>query len=148
MSTPTALGSQNRTREKVIATPSQTPVSASSRTTTKPADTLFFWLDWSIKVLAVAAAVVFGIWAPLSYQATNNASASGDAAQSSILSAAQAAMSQASSAALTANSQASRVLSAQNWAAVEQSIALDAMNSRIGAIGQLWLYEFCLVYTV
>jgi hypothetical protein len=137
MSTPTALRSQSRTGEKVIATTSQSPSSPSSYTTPKWVDTLLFGLDWGIKVLGVAAAVVFGIWAPLSYQAANNANTSGDAAQNSIL-----------SAAFTANTQASSALSIQISAAAEQSLALDAMNSRIGAIGQLWLLDFCLGNTV
>ena len=137
MSTPTPLRSQDRAGEKVTVTSPQSPSSPSSYTTPKWVDALLFWFDWGIKVLSVAAAVVFGIWAPLSYQAANNASASGDAAQSSII-----------GAAFAANSQASSALCIQSSAAAKQSVALDAMNSRIGAIGQLWLLDFCLGNTV
>ena len=138
MSSPPAISSpQNNIREKVVATSSQPPSSPFKSPTPKWVDTLIFCLDWGIKVLGVAAAVVFGIWAPLSYQATNNANTSDDAAQSSMISAAYA-----------ANSQASSALRIQSSAAVQQSIALDAMNSRIGAIGQLWLLSFCLDNTV
>ncbi|KAH8766534.1 hypothetical protein BGZ57DRAFT_900702 [Hyaloscypha finlandica] len=128
MSTPTALPSQS-TREKVVAISSQPASSRASNATPKWVDTLLFWVDWGIKVLGVAAAVIFGIWAPLSYQAANN----GDAATSSMI-----------SAAFAANSQASSALSIQSTAAAKQSVALDALNSRIGAIGQLWLLDFCL----
>jgi len=132
MSTPTALPSQS-TREKVVAISSQPAGSRASNATPKWVDTLLFWVDWGIKVLGVAAAVIFGIWAPLSYQAANN----GDAATSSMI-----------SAAFAANSQASSALSIQSTAAAQQSVALDALNSRIGAIGQLWLLDFCLGNTV
>ena len=71
----------------------------------------------------MAAAVVFGIRAPLSYQAANNASASDDAAQSSVV-----------SAAFAANTQASSALSIHSSAVAEQSVTLDVMNSRVGAI--------------
>jgi hypothetical protein len=136
MSTPTALPSQS-TREKVVAISSQPASSRASNATPKWVDTLLFWVDWGIKVLGVAAAVIFGIWAPLSYQAANNTSTSGDAATSSMI-----------SAAFAANSQASSALSIQSTAAAKQSVALDALNSRIGAIGQLWLLDFCLGNTV
>jgi hypothetical protein len=45
------------------------------------------------------------------------------------------------STAVAASSQASA-------AASQQSEALNAMNSRISAIGQLWLYDFCISQTV
>ena len=39
-------------------------------------------------------------------------------------------------------------LSLQSLVAAKQSVALDVLNSRIGAIGQLWLLDFCLGNTV
>jgi hypothetical protein len=137
MSTPTASTPKISAGGKPIATPPQPPSSPSTSTTPNRVDTLLFWLDWAIKVLGIAAAVIFGIWAPLSYQATDNANTSGDAAQNSMI-----------SAAFAANSQASSALSIQSSAAAKQSVALDALNSRIGAIGQLWLLDFCLGNTV
>ncbi|EPE27441.1 hypothetical protein GLAREA_04232 [Glarea lozoyensis ATCC 20868] len=136
MSAPLASRSEGKTEEQAVAAPSPTTSLPSSDTGPKWGDTLLFWFDWGIKVLGVAAAVVFGIWAPLSYQAANDASTSGDATQSSIL-----------QAALSANSQAASALSAQNSLAAKQSLALEDLNQRIGAIGQLWLLDFCVINT-
>ncbi|KAG4411536.1 hypothetical protein IFR04_015326 [Cadophora malorum] len=130
---PTSSTPQGGTKERVTASSSHAPGSTIRNTTPKWVETLLFWLDWVIKVLGVAAAVVFGIWAPLSFQAANDASATGDATQSSVM-----------SAVISVNGQASSALSIQSSAAAEQSIALDAINSRIGAIGQLSLLDFCL----
>jgi hypothetical protein len=85
---------------------------------------------WALNVAVLAAAIVFGIWAPLSYNITLNGNSGNDASSSSMLSAVQAASSQASAAAST------------------QSAILDDMNSRIGAVGQLWLVNFCAAQTV
>ena len=132
---PPSSGAQVGTKERITASSSQAPGSTTRNRNPTPkwVDTLLFWLDWAIKVLSVAAAVVFGIWAPLSFQAANDASASGDATQSSVMSAVN-----------SVNGQASSALRIQSSAAAEQSVALDAMNSRIGAIGQLSLLDFCL----
>lgn len=137
MSTPAATTPQDKSREKVNATSPQFPNLPSSPTAPTWVDTLLFWIDWGIKVLGVAAAVVFGIWAPLSYEAANNASASGDSVQSSILSIAS-----------VANSQASNAFSVQSSVAARQSAALGNIERRIDAIGQLLLLEFCLGNTV
>ena len=91
------------------------------------------YLEWTLKVLGFAAACIFGAWAPLSYKATLDGNSGNDAAQS-----------QASVAA----SQQSIAANQQSVAASQQSVALDAINSRVGAIGQLWLYDFCITQTV
>jgi hypothetical protein len=85
---------------------------------------------WALNVAVLAAAIVFGIWAPLSYNITLNGNSGNDASSSSMLSAVLAASSQASAAAST------------------QSAILDDMSSRIGAVGQLWLVDFCAAQTV
>lgn len=77
------------------------------------------FLEWILKVLGFAATCIFGAWAPLSYKATLDGNSGSDAAQSSMVSADTAVSSQASA------------------VASQQSVVLDAMNSRIGAIGQL-----------
>jgi hypothetical protein len=155
MSSPIASGPQNTTEGNITATYSQAPASVRKSSSPTWVDGLLFWLDWSIKVLGVAAALVFGIWAPLSYQATNNARVSGDAAQSSAMSVASSQAAEVlavqSSAVVVQNSAMQYHIWAadmQSVAAIHQSKALDEMNSRIGAIGQLSLLEFCLVYTV
>lgn len=86
--------------------------------------------QWALNVAVLAAAIVFGIWAPLSYNVTLNGNSGSDASSSSMLSAVLAASSQASAAART------------------QSAILDDMSSRIGAVGQLWLVDFCAAKTV
>ena len=98
-------------------------------------------LEWGIKILGLAAAVVFGVWAPISYQATADGNNSSDAAQSSMMSVAMSASYQANTAMSSLNSIAAAASS-------QASIALDALNSHIVAIGQLWLYEFCAGQTV
>lgn len=101
-------------------------------------------VEWTIKVLGIAAACVFGAWAPLSYKATLDGNTGNNAAQKSAIHAALAASSQAREAA----SQQSVAASHQRVLANKQSSALDDLNSRIEAIGQLWLYDFCLSRTV
>jgi hypothetical protein len=77
------------------------------------------FLEWTVKVLGFAAAIIFGAWAPLSYKATLDGNSGNDAAQSQVSAAAR-----------------------------QQSLALATMNSKVGAIGQLWLYDFCIAQTV
>jgi hypothetical protein len=91
---------------------------------------LEYFCKWALSATGVAAAVVFGIWAPLSYKATIDGNNGNDASQSAASDAASSAASLASTAAET------------------QRVMLDAMNSRIEAIGQLWLVDFCDIRTV
>jgi hypothetical protein len=70
------------------------------------------FLDYFVQILAVAAAVVFGIWAPLSYKATVQGNQGNDAA------------------------------------ALNQTLQFDDLNNKLGAIGQLWLYNYCATQTV
>ncbi|KAH8696192.1 hypothetical protein BGW36DRAFT_428212 [Talaromyces proteolyticus] len=87
------------------------------------------FFKWALNVAVLAAAIVFGIWAPLSYNITLDGNSSNDASSSSMLSAVLAASSQASIAAST------------------QSAILEDMSGRMGAIGQLWLVDFCATQT-
>lgn len=100
-------------------------------------DGFLFWLDWIIKVLGVAAAVVFGIWAPLSFEASNEASSSGNETQNTLM-----------SAVLAVETQASIAAAQQTSAAAQQSIALENLNNRMDAIGQLLILDFCKDHTV
>lgn len=88
------------------------------------------FFKWAFNVAVLAAAIVFGIWAPLSYNVTLDGNSSNDASSSSMLSAVLEASYQAAAAAST------------------QSAILDDMSGRIGAIGQLWLVDFCATQTV
>lgn len=65
------------------------------------------FLTYAVQIVSVAAAVVFGVWAPLSYKATVQGNQGNDATGSN------------------------------------QTLQFDDLNNRLGAIGQLWLYDFC-----
>src|SRR5262249_45290353 len=93
----------------------------------------FTILYWLCIVLAAAASVVFGIWAPLSYNAAVDANRDSNAAQS-------AANDLASSAYLIASS--------ANVIAADQSRAIEALQTNMVALGQLWLVDFCVQRTV
>lgn len=131
-------------KEKAMAT-TRKPIPASGNTpgaqsrppqkTNKHQDSLregkwgkFF--TWALNVAALAAAIVFGIWAPLSYNVTLDGNRSNDASTSSMINAVLAVSSQASVAATT------------------QSAMLDNLSGQLGAIGQLWLVDFCASQTV
>jgi len=87
-----------------------------------------FWLEWILKSLGVAAAIVFGIWAPISYQATVDGNAGNNASQESIASRLSALHAQATSAASFQRSAAS---------------AIAELNSKVDGIGLLWAYSYC-----
>ncbi|KAK3633769.1 hypothetical protein LTR22_019953, partial [Elasticomyces elasticus] len=93
---------------------------------------ILFTVNWICVVLGVAAAIVFGIWAPLSYEATASDNRGNSATQSSII-----------SALLAANNVALLALSA----AIAQGTALDEVQSRLGAMGQLALVGLCVTET-
>ncbi|RDW58426.1 hypothetical protein BP5796_12356 [Coleophoma crateriformis] len=85
--------------------------------------------NWAFNIAVLAAAIVFGIWAPLSYNVTLVGNNGNDASSKSMLSAMQAASAQAS------------------VVASKQSTMLNTMGNRIAAIGQLRLAEFCATQT-
>ena len=92
-----------------------------------------FAVTWITGVLAVAAAIVFGIWAPLSYKATADGNRDNNAAQSSLMDSMSSMIRSISS----ANSIASAALS-----------SAGAQNRQLGAMGQLALIDFCETRTV
>jgi hypothetical protein len=158
---------------------SREPAEASARTGPRLSSGLKFILTWTVGVLGVAAAIIFGIWAPLSYDATVQSNRESDQAQSSMLSAVsvaniQAASQQASQIYAMENlySQATALLNVES-SAVDmigsldahatallniQSSAADAfqnlnsavetLNRRISAMGELQLVDFCLTQLV
>ncbi|PSN68555.1 hypothetical protein BS50DRAFT_674943 [Corynespora cassiicola Philippines] len=94
-----------------------------------------FLLDWSLKILGVLAAVLFGIWAPISYNATAEGNDKNDAAQTELVEKLDAMSSQAS---LAANAQ-SAVLEEQASLASEMA----SVKSRIQELAVLRAWEFC-----
>lgn len=86
------------------------------------------YLEWVIKILGVAAAVTFGIWAPISYKITADGNSGNDRAQSSLLSQIESMRSQVATAA-----------SAQRSA----STALAEIQDQLNNLGLLRAWEFC-----
>lgn len=80
---------------------------------------------------------MFGIWAPLSYEATASANSSNDVAQSSMIDALSSVADMARTATRIARS-----------AATGQSSALSKMQDRLAAIGELAVIDFCLTQSV
>ena len=136
---PAAGSTQNATQEK-LKDPAPKDGAVTNRTTrtaqkptsaeSDPSGALERGLFWAVQAIGMAAAVVFGVWAPLAYKATVDGNSGNDASSSSMLSALLSASSEASVAAAT------------------QSAMLDAVNSRLDAMGQLWLVDVCRSLTV
>lgn len=119
-------------------------------------------LDWAIKILGLAAAVLFGIWVPISYKATADGNSSSDAAQTSLMDAqaslndvATSAMSIAASASFDASTAQDSMIAIAMYSVTiaaspssQTSMALDALTSLMVAIGQLNLYAYCDQNTV
>lgn len=93
---------------------------------------LIFATTWVAGVLAAAASILFGVWAPLSYKAAADGNRDNNAMLSSMLSSVSIANSIAQAALSTASAQAS---------------LLEHAQSRLGAMGQLALYHFCATQT-
>ncbi|KAH6613833.1 hypothetical protein C7974DRAFT_417585 [Boeremia exigua] len=91
------------------------------------------YLDWAIKILSVAAAVTFGIWAPISYKITADGNSGNDKAQASL-------MSEISS----MRAEAETAASAQRSAVT----ALAKLRDQLDNIGLLRAWEFCDGQTV
>lgn len=118
-------------KRKAVSTSANTPRQSSpNRNNDQLGKRVEKFCKWALNVAVLAAAIVFGIWAPLSYNITLNGNSSNDASSSLMLNAVLAARSQVSAAAST------------------QSAILEDMRSRIGAVGQLWLVDFCATQTV
>lgn len=91
------------------------------------------WVDWGIKVFGFAAAITFGIWAPLSYTATADGNDSNNAAQA------------------TAMSMQSSILAAQESMVTAQSSLADmqsSINLQLSAMGKMNAINFCLAHPV
>ena len=92
---------------------------------------IFFAIKWTCGILTVAASIVFGIWAPLSYEATISDNDTDNAIVS--------VLSNARDLASTANIVASNALDT----ASAQHEVMGSLYSTIGLMGQLAVMEFC-----
>ncbi|KAJ4383997.1 hypothetical protein N0V86_000841 [Didymella sp. IMI 355093] len=89
-----------------------------------------FILDWALKILGVAAAILFGIWAPISYKITADGNAGNDEAQASLMSAISSMRDEARTAAFAQRSAVT---------------ALSKVQDQLANIGLLRAYEICLL---
>ncbi|ORY10668.1 hypothetical protein BCR34DRAFT_345467 [Clohesyomyces aquaticus] len=87
-----------------------------------------FMLDWAFKILGVASAILFGVWAPISYQATKSGNADNDEAQKEL---------SRRMAALNSQGQAASMLQAS------AATALASLQRNVGSFGLLRVWEFC-----
>lgn len=127
---PTSTNSHN---EKANNATTAGPATRSAKPPSKNNNVISFTLNWICVVLTVAATIVFGIWAPLSYRATADGNRDNNEVQSSMM-----------QQVMTANSIASSALRS----AGVQSTVLAGMQSRLDAMGQLALVDFCRTQTV
>ncbi|PGH21613.1 hypothetical protein AJ80_03046 [Polytolypa hystricis UAMH7299] len=102
----------------------------------RPSSGCMFIIHWLCMILTVAATVLFGIWAPLSYSATKEGNQNNDAQQSYMAERAS-----------SANDIASSALSLQRRMVSEQARALVTMQAQLEAMGQVALLQACAMYT-
>ncbi|EDN05997.1 predicted protein [Histoplasma mississippiense (nom. inval.)] len=104
-----------------------------------PIGGLTFILHWGCAVLTVAATVLFGIWAPLSYQETKEANIGNDEMQRALILSAESANEIATSALLAA--------SRQLQFATAQASAISNLQEQLAAMGEVALLQFCNAQT-
>lgn len=98
-----------------------------------------FFLDWTLKILGVACAILFGIWAPISFKLTSDGNKENDASQKAVFSQLGDIRLQAATAAQVQHAAASAIASVQ-FAAVS---AMAGVEQQLGRIGRLRAMEFC-----
>ncbi|KAK2808252.1 hypothetical protein FQN50_004807 [Emmonsiellopsis sp. PD_5] len=101
----------------------------------RPASGLVFILRWICTILTVASTILFGVWAPLSYAATNRASKDNELAQRELFDSIESASAVAES--------ALSVASAQLYVAGAQATAIGNLQGQLGAMGQIALLQYC-----
>lgn len=76
-STCVAIDGYDESKNANVPSSRRSSVSSISRLTS----TREYMLDWALKVLGILSAILFGIWAPVSYRAQTSGNASNDDAQ-------------------------------------------------------------------
>ncbi|PGH02273.1 hypothetical protein GX51_04713 [Blastomyces parvus] len=104
-----------------------------------PTSGLIFILRWGCAILTVAATVLFGVWAPLSYQETKNANKVNDEMQHALIKSAKSANAIATS--------LFEAASLQLQIATAQASVLESLQSQLAAMGQVALLQFCNAQT-
>ncbi|OAX83874.1 hypothetical protein ACJ72_01751 [Emergomyces africanus] len=105
----------------------------------RPTSGLIFMLRWGCAILTVAATILFGVWAPLSYQETKEANKENDEMQRALMRSAK-----------SANELATSMLSAasqQLEIATAQASVLGNLQAQLAAMGQVALLQFCNAQT-
>lgn len=122
------------TPEKPVLESHISQVSSSVTEESKPAKSYLlsqrddFLLDWALKILGVASAILFGIWAPISYKITADGNAGNDAGQASLMSEISS-MKEEAAAAATAQASAALVIS--------------KVQAQLDNVGLIWAWNFC-----
>ncbi|KKZ68787.1 hypothetical protein EMCG_01000 [[Emmonsia] crescens] len=104
-----------------------------------PTSGLVFLLRWGCAILTAAATILFGVWAPLSYQATKEANKDNDEIQRALMRSAKSANEIASSALYAASQQLD--------IATAQASVISNLQDQLAAMGQVVLLQFCNAQT-
>lgn len=105
----------------------------------RPTSGLIFLLRWGCAILTAAATILFGVWAPLSYQATKEANKDNDEIQRALMRSAKSANEIASSALYAASQQLD--------IATAQASVISNLQDQLAAMGQVVLLQFCNAQT-
>ncbi|KAK2792037.1 hypothetical protein FQN52_004147 [Onygenales sp. PD_12] len=101
----------------------------------RPTPGLVFILRWICTILTVASAILFGVWAPLSYAAASRASKDNELAQRELFNSVESASAVAES--------ALSVASAQLDMAGAQASAIGNLQGQLSVMGQIALLQYC-----
>ncbi|KAF2632793.1 hypothetical protein BU25DRAFT_82689 [Macroventuria anomochaeta] len=98
-----------------------------------------FFLDWTLKILGVACAILFGIWAPISFKLASDGNKENDASQKAVFSQLGDMRQQAATAAQMQNAAATAMANVQFAAAN----VMAEVQHQLDRMGKLRAWEFC-----
>ena len=133
---PSPISSPPLPTQTIVPPPQPTSVTSSEQDT-KPDPSPFlgprteFLLDWTLKVLGVASAILFVIWAPMSYKATADGNNENNASQDQLMG--------------RLDSLSDLGVKVSNLASMRISIAsgVASLNDKLDGMGVLRVWEFC-----
>ena len=97
-----------------------------------------FFLDWTLKILGLACAILFGIWAPISFKLTSDSNKENDEAQQAMAAQLGMMQKQAATALQMQNAAATAMAQVQNAAAT----AMAEVQRQLEHVGKLRAWEF------
>ena len=98
-----------------------------------------FFLDWTLKILGLACAILFGIWAPISFKLTSDSNRESDQTQKAMFEQLGDMQKQAGADAQKQNAAATHMAQIQNAAAT----AMAQVQHQLDQIGKLRAWQFC-----